>query len=104
MLVCLLRPFFIVFFFRLVLIVFIDGIQKMPDGSSGHRNVCVVHSHPRGVATVRHFRHVSTHICFPKILLLMKNDKQRITYFNYVCFMFIVLMKSFHRLKDKHLQ
>jgi hypothetical protein len=28
MLVCLLRPFFIVFFFRLVLIVFIDGIQN----------------------------------------------------------------------------
>jgi len=35
----------------------------------------------------------------------MKNDKQRITYFNYVCFMFIVLMTSFHMLKDKqHLQ
>jgi hypothetical protein len=40
----------------------------------------------RGVATVRHFRHVPTHNFFPKFLLLMKNDKQRITYFNYVCF------------------
>jgi hypothetical protein len=38
----------------------------------------------RGVATVRHFRHVSTHNLFPNIFLLMKNDKQRITYFNYV--------------------
>jgi len=36
----------------------------------------------RGVATVRHFRHVPTHNFFPKIFLLMKNDKQRITYFN----------------------
>jgi hypothetical protein len=44
----------------------------------------------RGVATVRHFRHVPTHNFFPKMFLLMKNDKQRITYFNYVCFMFIV--------------
>jgi hypothetical protein len=34
----------------------------------------------------------------------MKNDKLPITYFNYVCFMFIVLMTSFHKLKDKHLQ
>ena len=55
----------------------------------------------RGVANVRHFRHVSTHNVFPKMFLLMKNDKQRITYFNYVCFMFIVLMTSFHKLKDK---
>jgi hypothetical protein len=31
----------------------------------------------------------------------MKNDKQRITYFNYVCFRFIVLMTSFQKLKDK---
>jgi hypothetical protein len=54
----------------------------------------------RGVATVRHFRHN----CSPNICLLMKNDKQRITYFDYVCFMFIVLMTSFHKLKDKHLQ
>jgi hypothetical protein len=37
----------------------------------------------------------------PNFFLLMKNDKQRITYFNYVCFMFIVLMTSFHKLKDK---
>ena len=37
-------------------------------------------------------------------MLLMKIDKQCITYFNYVCFMFIVLMTSFHKLKDKHLQ
>jgi hypothetical protein len=44
----------------------------------------------RGVATVRHFRHVPTHVFFPKNVLLMKNEKQRITYFNYVCFMFIV--------------
>jgi len=29
----------------------------------------------------------------------MKNDKHRITHFNYVCFMFIVLMTSFHKLK-----
>ena len=58
----------------------------------------------RGVATVRHFRHVPTHNFPPKIVLLMNNDKQRITYFNYVCFMFIVLMTSFHKLKDKHLQ
>ena len=58
----------------------------------------------RGVATVRHFRHVPTHNFFPKFSLLMKNDKQRITYFNYVCVMFIVLMTSFHKLKDKHLQ
>jgi hypothetical protein len=58
----------------------------------------------RGVATVRHFRHVPTQNFFPQICLLMKNDKQRITYFNYVCFMFIVLMTSFHKLKDKHLQ
>ena len=58
----------------------------------------------RGVATVRHFRHVPTHNFFPKFVLLMKNDKQRITYFNYVCFMFIVLMTSLHKLKDKHLQ
>jgi hypothetical protein len=33
----------------------------------------------RGVATVRHFRHVPTHNFPPKIVLLMKNDKQRIT-------------------------
>jgi hypothetical protein len=33
----------------------------------------------------------------------LPNDKQRITYFNYVCFMFIVLMISFHKLKDKDL-
>ena len=58
----------------------------------------------RGVATVRHFRQVPTHNIFHNIFLLMKNDKQRITYFNYVCFMFIVLMTSFHKLKDKHLQ
>ena len=58
----------------------------------------------RGVATVRHFRQVPTHNFFPNILVLMKNDKQRITYFNYVCFMFIVLMTSFYKLKDKHLQ
>ena len=56
------------------------------------------------VTTIRHFRHVPTHNFFPNIFLLMKNDKQRITYFNYVCFMFIVLMTSFHKLKDKHLQ
>jgi len=31
----------------------------------------------------------------------MKNYKQHITYFHYVCFMFIVLMTSFHKLKDK---
>jgi hypothetical protein len=31
----------------------------------------------RGVATVRHFRHVPTHNIFPKIVLLMKNDKHR---------------------------
>jgi hypothetical protein len=54
----------------------------------------------RGVATIRHFRHMPTHNCFPNIFLLMKNDKQHITYFNYVCFMFIVLMTSFHKLKD----
>ena len=54
-----------------------------------------------GVATVRHFRHMPTRNFFPKILLLMKNDKQRITYFNYVCLRFIVLMTSFHKLKDK---
>jgi hypothetical protein len=35
----------------------------------------------RGVATARHFRHVPTHNLFPKICLLMKNDKQRIAYF-----------------------
>ena len=57
-----------------------------------------------GVATVSHFRHVPTHKFVPKLFLLMKNDKQRITYFNYVCFMFIVLMTGFHKLKDKHLQ
>jgi hypothetical protein len=34
---------------------------------------------------------------------LMNNDKQRIRYVNYVCFMFIVLMTNFHELKDKHL-
>ena len=39
----------------------------------------------RGVGTVRHFRHVPTHNFSPNICLLMKNDKQRITYFNYVC-------------------
>jgi GTP-binding protein EngB required for normal cell division len=55
----------------------------------------------RDVATVRHFRHI---IVSPIISLLMKNDKQRITYFNYVCFMFIVLMTNFHKLKDKHLK
>jgi hypothetical protein len=43
----------------------------------------------RSVATVRHFRHVPTHNFVLKIVLLMKNDKQRITYFNYFCFMFI---------------
>ena len=58
----------------------------------------------RSVATVRHFRHVPTHNFVLKIVLLMKNDKQRITYFNYFCFMFIVLMTSFHKLKGKHLQ
>ena len=58
----------------------------------------------RSVATVSHVRHVPTHICFPKNVLLMKNEKQRITYFNYVCFMFTVLMTSFHKLKDKHFQ
>jgi hypothetical protein len=36
----------------------------------------------RGIATARHFRHVPTHNFFPKMFLLMKNDKQRITYFN----------------------
>jgi hypothetical protein len=56
----------------------------------------------RGVATVRHFRHVPTHNFFTNFFLVMKNDKQGITYFNYVCFMFIVLMTSFHNLKDKH--
>ena len=44
-----------------------------------------------GVATIRHFRHVPTHNFSP-------------FFFNYVCFMFIVLMTSFHKLKDKHLQ
>ena len=58
----------------------------------------------RGIVTVRHFRHLPTHTVFPKFVLLMKNDKQRITYFNYVCFMFNVLMTNFHKLKDKHLQ
>ena len=63
-----------------------------------------VHVSVRGVATVRYFRHVPTHNFFPQFFLLMKNDKQSITYFNYyVCFMFIVLMTSFHKLKDKHL-
>jgi hypothetical protein len=54
----------------------------------------------RGIATIRR---VPTHNLFLKIVLLVKNDKQPITYFNYVCFMFIVLMTSFHKLKDKHL-
>jgi hypothetical protein len=40
------------------------------------------------------------HIFSPKNVLLMKNEKQRITYLNYVCFMFIVLMTSFHKLTD----
>jgi len=46
----------------------------------------------RGVATVMHFRHVPTHNFFPKNVLLMKNDKQRITYYNYVCFWNKVLL------------
>jgi hypothetical protein len=45
----------------------------------------------RGVATVRHFSHVPTHNFFPKIFILMKNDKQHITYFKYVCFMLTIL-------------
>ena len=58
----------------------------------------------RGVATVRHFRHVPTHNFPPKFVYWWKMTNNALHIFNYVCFMFIVLVTSFHKLKDKHLQ
>ena len=59
----------------------------------------------RGVATVRHFRHVPTHNFPPKKLYCwkMRNNALRILIMSILC-LIIVLMTSFHKLKDKHLQ
>jgi hypothetical protein len=69
--------------------------QRVFHLATSSRNACCNCSRSvRGVATVRHFRHVPTHNLFPNFFLLMKNDKQRITYFNYVCFIFITVTES----------
>ena len=61
------------------------------------------HIRIRGVATMRHFRHVSTHNFLPKFFYWWKKTNSTL-HILIMSVLFIVLMTSFHKLKDKHLQ